>query len=122
MSDITPEMLKVIAEGMGYDPFVHNGTCYAYHDKSSKFWMYKGIVEDGRESEATENCRYNPHTNNDQMVEIMKMVLHNLKCSIYPGFDNEDTIIHDGDNRWLSHGKTLNEAICKAAYEYFKED
>ena len=95
-----PEQLKVIAEGMGYE----------------NIQILRGIVRLNTWTVSrTILDEYKPHTtNNNQMVEIMGK----LKLSVYYYADV---------NTWYgrlngdpSYGKTINEAVCNAAYEYFK--
>lgn len=94
-----PEELKVIAEGMGYISGL-NGYMEPCFYKLG-----------GRHPEEIE---YTPLTNNDQMVEIMEK----LKISIW--FDGVTWVAQiKNNNRSLED--TINEAVCKAAYEYFKD-
>lgn len=97
-----PEKLKVIAEGMGLrEPYINiRGKMH--------YWC-----KDGRE-----HFEYNPLTNNDKMVEIMDKLRIEIHC------DSEDwwakPYVHMGKQHNWALGKTINEAVCNAAYEYFK--
>jgi len=62
---------------------------------------------------------YNPLTNNDQMVEIMEKLIHLHNLSIHGGFAGTDTTIRNREGRSIADGKTIHEAVCNAAYEYF---
>ena len=89
------EKLKVIAEGMGYK--------IAY------------IVNDWVMCEAMGGMifNYTPHlTNNDQLVEIMEKLGLDV---IY-----DQGIWKSGRDTANYYGKTISEAVCNAAYEYFK--
>ena len=104
---ITPEMLKVVAEGMGYDIFeyVPNSETWSV---SKREWSY--------------HCKYNPLTNAEQCMEIMEKLNIQLRRQT-----------HKPDGLWVARieyvvnpmtvkeDKTINEAVVLAAYEYFKE-
>jgi len=107
---ITQEQLKVIAEGMGYEaqPLTNqfNGLMVIFRGR--------GRIP----------FSYNPLTNNDQMVEIMERLKLSTSHLINP-----DAILatlnisfldaeYEGDTEF--EGKTIHEAVCNAAYEYFK--
>ena len=101
-----PEELKVIAEGMGYK--------IAY------------IVNDWVMCEAMGGMifNYTPHlTNNDQCMEIMERLSVSTSCTdsgvrlAYIGTDDAGLGFPTASGR----GKTINEAVCSAAYEYFKD-
>ena len=104
------EKLKVIAEGMGYK--------IAY------------IVNDWVMCEAMGGMifNYTPHlTNNDQLVEIMeKLYMQTIPWQgAFPykwhtRIFREDTNLREFVLRNEAYGKTINEAVCNAAYEYFK--
>lgn len=102
-TEITPEMLKVIAEGMGYKTCsTGNGEFIAYqcHD---------------------ENNEYSPITNAEQCMEIMEKLEVCLSRLMKP--DAWQAVINDLVTREeiFAEGKTINEAVCLAAYEYFKD-
>lgn len=92
-----PEQLKVIAEGMGIK-------VQSYEDKL-----------------AIHHCNgtatiYNPLTNDTQAMEIIEKLHMNTfwwnpkKCwASFSGTHNSPEC----------YGKTINEAVCNAAYEYF---
>ena len=108
MNEITPEKLKVIAEGMGYNAVI-------------KPRNIRGSVSDAVWLVDREEW-YEPHlTNAEQCMEIMEKLEVNVlfisKClwQAVVGLDFGMTGGVDG------RGKTINEAVCNAAYEYFKE-
>jgi len=100
------EKLKVIAEGMGYE-------IHSIHD-DIVFTIHAGFRVNG--------FPYQPDTtNNDQMVEIMER----LKISASFRLVEKDWLTSTwGDSAQVgiirATGKTINEAVCNAAYEYFK--
>jgi len=104
-----PEQLKVIAEGMGYKSKVTPSR------RSIKTYPYNYCPKLERWK------LYNPLTNNDQMVEIMEKLKvktwwnedEKLRKAFIPSANND---IETG----FGFGKTINEAVCNAAYEYFK--
>ena len=61
-------------------------------------------------------------TNNDQMVEIMEKLYHQ-RLRLNATYTNGE-ISHYEMSTWggepVGSGKTINEAVCNAAYEYFK--
>ena len=107
------EELKVIAEGVGYEASITNKSMGGDN-------MWVNIKEHPL---ASATNIYNPLTNNDQMVEIMERLKVAVQWSRTDSCwiseilflpENSDAIIYD------SEGKTINEAVCNAAYEYFK--
>ena len=101
---MTPEQLKVIAEGMGYEII-----CPKNDIKRFTVW-------DGEDMHT--RCKYNPDTtNNDQMIEIMDGLKYNLKFFD----DTNEWVIFDKTRYCVGTGKTINKAVCNAAYEYFSE-
>jgi len=101
--DMEAEKLKVIAEGMGYyiNPSMEDGITVDINGH----WF-----------------DYNPDTtNNDQMVEVLTKLINlgGLLDSCHIKDENNFMIWMDNpEKRW--EGKTINEAVCNAAYEYFK--
>jgi len=98
-----PEQLKVIAEGMGYIN-IHVSAPYVYIDYSHNDLL----------------TNYNPLTNNDQMVEIIEKLL-DLGWTISKFEDKyllTLEIVCNVSTQFMD--KTINEAVCNAAYEYFK--
>jgi len=102
-----PEKLKIIAEGMGYERVVIAKDC----NPPKVMKLRVRLV-------GFERDEYNPLTNNDQMVKIME------KCKIC-------VMPHDIEVFWEAYlgykgkiyeanGKTINEAVCNAAYEHYK--
>ena len=104
---ITPEMLKVVAEGMGYvlrddTPRIKERICV---------WNGKDV---------NTRCLYKPHlTNAEQCMEIME------KLKLDLGFDSIEWCVGKYGVMFEplveARGKTINEAVVLAAYEYFKE-
>ena len=98
---MTPEQLKVIAEGMGYHfDCINDGVVLV--STNVNLW------------------EYNPITNNDQCMEIMEK-LHTWVTWPFHKHSCEILISKEGKS-YIGKGKTINEAVCNAAYEYFKED
>ena len=98
MSDITPEMLKVIAEGM----FITHGKV-----RTNNWTTSRTIL-----------ANYNPLTNAELCMEIME------KLKILVMFDDPEheypwlaSVLPYGEEG--EEGKTLPKAVCKAAYKYF---
>jgi len=100
------EQLKVIAEGMGYERVALRNI--------SAPKEYQWIALLGSEA-------YNPLTDNDQMVEIMDRLIHVIDLFYFEPFvDGSFKIVDVETDKIISEGKTINEAVCNAAYEYFK--
>lgn len=110
MNNITPEQLKVIAENMpdGRPVDIDEDGCVWYVNYPSTT-VYSG----GRKILAVE---YNPPTNDAQCMEIME------KLKIWCRYMNNQwyTIVDCDLSNAEGRGKTINEAVCNAAYEYFK--
>ena len=104
-----PEQLKVIAEGMGYDSV----EIREYETGAPSVWVRLPC-----QSQSTE---YRPDTtNNDQMVEIMEK-LFDLGWIISKFEDKYLLTLEVVCNISTQFtGKTINEAVCNYAYEYFK--
>ena len=107
-----PEELKVIAEGMGRFAETRGNANIVY------------IYGANQDPDTTPQLKYNPLTNNDQMVEILDVLLSNdfiiskdLDTGNYEVW--QDSYSVSLVETYL--GKTINEAVCKAAYEYFKD-
>jgi len=98
-----PEQLKVIAEGMGYKPVDHPSP------------SRQGDVQMYEKGEFYPMTQYNPLTNNGQMVEIVEK----LKLDICYDHDSGGWEAYYNNNDECMRGKIINEAACKAAYEYF---
>ena len=100
-----PEELKVIAYAM---------------DKMNVHIRHEEVLHELPTCEPHPRCivKYNPLTNNDQMIEIInKIPLETrregrLHCVRY--------VMEEGKSIWF-FGETFNEAVCEAAYEYFKD-
>jgi len=91
--------LKVIAEGMGYEAEIRD-----------KDFTYEHVVIAGNSHVGIKWLKYNPLTNNDQMVEIIERLCPELYYDVgewYCTYE-DDTYVY---------GKTINEAVCNAAYE-----
>ena len=105
------EKLKVIAiaEGMGYEvqPLTNR-------------WNELMVTMKGR---GTIPFSYNPLTNAEQCMEIMEKLKINV---IWKGKELETcsawVLIYIGMTGGIEgKGKPISEAVCNAAYEYFKE-
>ena len=105
-----PEELKVIAYAIG---------------KMNVHIRHEEVLHELPTCEPHPRCivTYNPLTNNDQMVEIMERLKVAVQWSRTDSCwiseilflpENSDAIIYDNE------GKTINEAVCNTAYEYFK--
>ena len=114
------EKLKILAIGMNYE------LRETYLDRSIEGETIKLIqVLNNDPSKAPHWVTYNPLTNDSQCMEIIGK-LKSLVCSV------EILSIVDG---WIfriyeseigfpaieSEGKTINEAVCRYAVEYFKD-
>ena len=102
-----PEKLKVIAEGMGYEVAIKprniRGTI------TDAVFNYNGEVW------------YNPLTNAEQCMEIMeKLKLDVVWWPEQKEWSSERCIA--GSSTIGYTGKTITEAVCKAAYEYFIQE
>ena len=109
MSDITPEILKVVAEGMP------DGRPVEIDEEGVWYMNYPPTTGEGY-GVKVHAVEFNPLTNAEQCMEIME------KLKISPEFVEEC-----GCSGWfakvkngrVSEGKTINEAVVLAAYEYF---
>ena len=105
------EQLKVIATGMGIK------------DVSSHPRLEDTLIYPKDPDKKDYTCIiYNPLTNDSQCMEIMKK----LEISIKQHFKHEEditsfsifaSVLHCGTHG----GKTINETVCNATYEYFKQ-
>ena len=99
-----PEELKIIAEGMGYKVNLL--------DDSGPMLNKNGVWLNGN------STPYNPLTNDTQCMEIME------KHDCFTSVDEDGTKLASfpphRDN-FICKGKTINEAVCKAALEHFKK-
>jgi len=107
---MTPEKLKVIAEGMGYVELVSDN------------YKLKGrlIVWNGKDIHTRQ--AYKPDTtNNDQMVEIMENLNIQLRRQTHkPKGLWVARIEYVVNPMTVCQGKTINEAVCSTAYEHYK--
>ena len=96
-----PEELKIIAEGMGINVRVDGDYC-SLEPKHGD----------------THYTAYNPLADDTQCMEIMEK----LKITLLHDFVLEcwSASKVKNNNRVIGEGKTINEAVCKAALEYFK--
>lgn len=103
------EKLKVIAEGMGYE----------LRGSSSPYLTDRVVVWNGKDIHT--RAIYNPLTNDSQCMEIA----HKLKINTeyFKDIDEWEAWRKESDNSVLItiNGKTINEAVCNAAYEYFNQ-
>ena len=100
-----PEQLKVIAEGMGYE-IEYESYIVTEIDKPDTYIAFVGVGKD--------QIQYNPLTNNDQMVEII------TKLQLVIDWAGDACFAGTYPNLNIYDGKTINEAVCNAAYEVFK--
>ena len=109
-----PEKLKVIAEGMpdGRPVEIDEDGCVWYVNYPPTTTVGSGYKVFA--------VQYNPLTNNDQCMEIMEK-LHTWVTWPFHKHSCEILISKEGKS-YIGKGKTINEAVCNAAYEYFKED
>ena len=103
--NITPEMIKVVAKGMGYIIFGSN---------SKSITVWNGVDIYSRE-------RYKPHlTNAEQCMELQERLLKELKKVEIKKYSSGVYINLGFFGDTVGEGKTINEAVVLAAYEYFK--
>jgi len=95
------EQLKVIAEGMGYE--------VAYINTIGAVFIHGKLPS-----------RYNPLTNNDQMVEIIEKLARDDSLEIKITIGCKPLVTYNFADYYI--GKTINEAVCNAAYEYFNKE
>jgi len=95
------EKLKLIAEGMGY-------TNVFISEES-------GLLFGAAPNEGQTFGVYHPDENNDQMVEIMERLKFKLEFS----GESWDAELEKPFIYCL--GKTINEAVCNAAFAFFDE-
>lgn len=95
------DKLRVIAEGMGY----------IIIDTHAANFPDSVFIETSLGDDV-----YDPITNNDQMVEIMER----LKIDVEHHGDKIKAWVNIKDSNRAFWGKTINEAVCNAAYEYLK--
>ena len=105
-----PEELKIIAEGMGKiiavsfdfipdEDSIYLGACSHTYLGATCF-------------------KYNPIENAAQCMEIMEKLIQEANYSIFAGFDKSTRVMLG--MKIKGTGKTINEAVCRAALEYFK--
>ena len=107
------EELKVIAEGMGYISGLNGYMEPCFYKLIYTPCFYK---LGGRHREEIE---YNPLTNNDQMVECYKILLD--KGFVLAASEQDQSYAIYLLGNFICEGKTISEAVCKAAYKYFKD-
>lgn len=110
--------LKLIAEGMGYEY-----RQYASIESSKNMFAKDMAIEE-----------YNPLTNDTQCMEIMEKLPVDISKQSTQTVGKPETeksywmagaryFNKKGEFvRVLEEGKTIKEAVCNAAYEYFKEN
>lgn len=116
MSGLKPEQLKIIAEGMGYETRIYDGASLQFQ---GQLQVSHKVLDEDPDSEYYN--WYRPDTtNNDQMVKIMDMLL--IKGWVVKHFHSLDYVMeYQGTGYPIPiQGKTINEAVCNAAYEVFK--
>lgn len=105
------EKLKIISEGMGYETRMWPE---GHPEKELQ------IKKEGLNGYVYYNW-YRPHTtNNDQMVEILKKLISagGLLDGCHAEDEDSFMIYFDEPMRFYT-AKTINEAVCNAAFEYF---
>jgi len=108
MSDITPEMLKVVAEGMGY--------------RKSRITWNSDIYVAVEHKTSNRDIEYNPLTNTEQCMEIMEKLNIQLRRQTHkPNGLWVARIEYVVNQMIVKEGETINEAVCLAAYSHFKE-
>ena len=122
MHNLKPEKLKVIAEGV-YPDYIRASEKDRFSDSVSSIWIYTHSKITGHVVMITRNgesIEYNPLTNAEQCMEIMEKLIRigwvlkdigNITQMHYQGTGFPTRVI----------GKTIAEAVCNAAYEYFRE-
>lgn len=99
--------LRVIAKGMGY----YIATTFDFNPDSDAVY-----IGDCSNTYLESLCfMYRPETDNDQMVEIIEKLHLNIDWLNGSGMWRVNV-----PNHKFKYGKTLNEAVCLAAYNYFK--
>lgn len=102
-----PEELKIIAEGMGYEVHLEMGV----RNNQGMMCLYIHHANGTR-------TEYAPDTTNDtQCMEIMK----ELKTDIEYWYRLDEWEANPRRDEIPKRGKTINEAVCKAALEYYKK-
>lgn len=103
-----PKELKIIAEGMGYETHLH------------KSWPNTVLIN----VKNPDLVKYNPLTNDTQCMEIVEKLLKVHGTIKFEEYKSGDIGMVDNwrDDYALGKGKTINEAVCKAALEYFKRE
>ena len=107
------EKLKVIAEGMP------DGRPVEIEDGCVWYMNYPPTTGEGY-GVKVHAVEFNPLTNNDQLVEIMERLEIDLEHSATCSGDGVYAFIYKSLPTTKEFGKTINEAVCAAAYEYFK--
>ena len=115
------EKLKVIAEGMLPNEIIEI--------EDDEVWVmnYPQTTPNGRGYKIL-GTQFNPLEDNNQMVEIMEKLLDAFLEVRFRNVDEANIhwceLIHVSDeSKDLDcSGKTINEAVCNAAYEYFKDE
>jgi len=114
------EKLKVIAKGMGYEAEIVSGV-------TMLIIMRSGNMVNGYQ-DIRDELPYKPNTtNNDQMVKIMGKLLDVFLEVRVRAVDETEIywceLIHQ-EHEYMDvedMGKTINEAVCNAAWEYFHQ-
>jgi hypothetical protein len=115
--DMNSEQLKVIAEGMGYNAINRNGFIYCW--KGDAEYNYKPSPIRIHEPPPSNAIKYYPDTTNDtQCMEIMRKLRISLHAIPHDGTWDAVKVNGKGD-LVMANGKTINEAVCNAAFDYF---
>ena len=112
------EKLKVVAEGMGYKPFEQLSSIYIQR----VVFVTPSFHGDNETHEYFEDIEYNPLTNAEQCMEIMERLEKlDLRISVIGDRRKVSVGIYTEFEYLEETGKTINEAVTLAAYEYFKK-
>jgi len=106
---MTPEQLLIVGKGM------YPNEILEIEDNEVWIMNYPSTCPGGRGRKIIET-QFNPLEDNNQMVEIMER----LKIDVCYDFDMDSWEGYVKNDEICMVGKTINEAVCNAAYEYFK--
>ena len=115
---MNPEQLKIIAER------VYPERNWIISD-GSQWGAKKGQVIYTDKFRSVLRSTFDPLTNDTQCMEIMeKLVRENVGLGFAPLVNNKIHLcvdVYDGTTKEIiKKGKTINEAVCLAAYEFLK--
>ena len=117
---MSPEELKIIAEGMGYNAINRNG--FIYYWVGAAEYNYKPSPPHIYEPPPSNATKYNPLTNDTQGSEIEeKLKLYTWWFETDKLWKSTTTATNDVGMICFGMGKTPKEARCNAALKFFKE-